>query len=125
MSMDDKPRSGRPSNVEKIRHLVLADRRLTIYQLSVSSELSWSSFVPRALTDNQKERRVETWRALKQQLKSDPNFLSKIVTDDETWCYGYDPETKQQSSQWKTPSSLRPKMSSSQIKHRNNADLFF
>jgi len=28
---------------------------------------------------------------------------------DESWCYGYDPETKQASSQWKTPTSLRPK----------------
>jgi hypothetical protein len=25
-------------------------------------------------------------------------------------CYGYDPETKQQSSQWKSPRSLRPEM---------------
>lgn len=81
MSIDDKPRSGRPStartdeNVEQIRELVLTDRRQTIDQLSEISGISWSSiqriltedlgmkriaakFVPRALTDNQKERRV-------------------------------------------------------------------
>jgi len=28
---------------------------------------------------------------------------------DESWCYGYDPETKQASSQWKTPTSPRLK----------------
>jgi len=28
---------------------------------------------------------------------------------DESWCYGYDSETKQASSQWKTPTSPRPK----------------
>ncbi|KAJ8955879.1 hypothetical protein NQ318_005427 [Aromia moschata] len=97
MLIVDKPRSGRPSparndkNVEKIRELVLTE---TIDQLSEISGLSWSSvqriltgdlgmkrvaakFVPRALTDNQKECRVETCRALKQQLETDPGFLSK------------------------------------------------
>ncbi|CAH1996265.1 unnamed protein product [Acanthoscelides obtectus] len=123
------------------RELVLADCRLTIDQLSVSSELSWSSvqriltdlgmkrvaakFVPRAPTDNYREHQVETYRTLKPQLESDPNFLSKIITGDETWCYGYDPETKQQSSQWKTPSSPVQRMSSSQVKHQKNADLIF
>jgi len=31
------------------------------------------------------------------------------VTGDESWVYGYDPETKQQSSEWKDPMSPRPK----------------
>jgi hypothetical protein len=44
----------------------------------------------------------------KQQVRNDPDFLSKVVTGDESWIYGYDPETKQQSSQWKCPSSPRP-----------------
>jgi hypothetical protein len=36
--------------------------------------------------------------------------LSRVITGDESWIYGYDPETKQQSSQWKkSPISLRPK----------------
>ena len=42
---------------------------------------------------------------LKEKVGNDPQFLSKVVTGDETWCYGYDPETKQASSQWKTPNS--------------------
>ena len=36
-------------------------------------------------------------------------FLKNIVTGNEFWFYGYDPETKQQLSQWNGPSSLRPK----------------
>jgi hypothetical protein len=32
-----------------------------------------------------------------------------MITGDETWVYGYDPETKVQSSQWKHSSSPRPK----------------
>ncbi|GFV26862.1 putative transposase [Trichonephila clavipes] len=35
--------------------------------------------------------------------------MKLIITRDESWVYGYDPETKQQSSQWKTPGSPRPK----------------
>jgi hypothetical protein len=31
---------------------------------------------------------------------SDPNFLNTLITSDEMWFYGYDPETKMQSSQW-------------------------
>jgi hypothetical protein len=41
------------------------------------------------------------------QARDDPNF--NIITGDETWAYGYDPETKQQLSQWKSPNSLLPK----------------
>ncbi|GFW64306.1 mariner Mos1 transposase [Trichonephila clavipes] len=42
-------------------------------------------------------------------INSDEKFLKKIITGDETWVYGYDPETKQQSSQWKFLSEPRPK----------------
>jgi hypothetical protein len=39
-----------------------------------------------------------------------PNdFLSQLVTVDETWLYHYDPETKQQSMEWQHSSSPRPK----------------
>jgi len=46
---------------------------------------------------------------LKEQARDDPNFISNIITSDETWVYGYDPETKQQSLQWKSPNSPWPK----------------
>ena len=36
-------------------------------------------------------------------VSDDENVLKKVITDDESWVYGYDPETKQQSSQWKRP----------------------
>ena len=40
----------------------------------------------------------------------DPNdFLSRLVTMDETWLYHYDPETKQQSMEWRHSGSPRPK----------------
>jgi len=66
-------------------------------------------FVPRLHSDDQKALRVSVCRELKQQARDDPNFISNITTGDETWVYGYDPESKQQSSQWKSPNSPRPK----------------
>ena len=66
-------------------------------------------FVLRLLSDNQKTHRVSVCRELEQQARDDPNFISSIITSYETWVYGYDPETKQQSLQWKTPNLLQPK----------------
>jgi len=44
--------------------------------------------------------------------RRDPNdFLSRLVTMDETWLYHYDPETKQQSMEWRYSGSPRPKNS--------------
>jgi hypothetical protein len=39
---------------------------------------------------------------LQGRLGRDPEFLLKIITGDEMWVYKPDPETKQQSSQWKS-----------------------
>jgi hypothetical protein len=42
-------------------------------------------------------------------IRNDQKFHSRVTTRDETWVYCYDPETKQQSSQWKSPSLPCPK----------------
>ena len=36
-------------------------------------------------------------------------FLDRIITTDETWLWHFDPETKAQSSVWKTPGTPPPK----------------
>jgi len=42
--------------------------------------------------------------------RRDPNdFLSRLVTIYETWLHHYDPETKQQSMEWRHSGSPRPK----------------
>ena len=66
-------------------------------------------FVPRLLTDDQCEQRQKIAGDLFDQSCEDVQFLKNIVTGDESWVYGYDPQTKQQSSQWKGPSSPGPK----------------
>jgi len=57
-------------------------------------------FVPRLLTDDQKENRVAISQELLANAKGNENFLKNITTGDETWVYGYDAETKMKSSQW-------------------------
>jgi hypothetical protein len=116
-SVDDDERSERPStsttpeNIAKVREAILADRRRTIHDVCEIVGLSYgivqrillddlnmrriaAKFVPRLLSNDQKEHRVAVCRELK------INFISKVITGDESWVYGYDPETKQQSSQW-------------------------
>jgi len=50
--------------------------------------------------------------------RRDPNgFLSRLVTMDETWLYHYDPETNQQSMEWRHSGSPRPqKITSAKIR---------
>ena len=118
MSIEDHPHSGRPStsrtdeNVEKIREKINKDRWYTIDKISEATGVSWSScqriltldlnmrrvavkFVPHLLTQDQKNTCLTLCQELKNQIESDPNFHSKVIMGDESWCYGYDPETKQ------------------------------
>ena len=59
-----------------------------------------AKFVPRLLTDDQKENHVEISQEVLANANGNENFLKNIITGDETWVYGYDVETKMQSSQW-------------------------
>jgi hypothetical protein len=56
-----------------------------------------------------KSKCVDVCHDLQEGLKNDPQFLPKAETGYESWYYDYDPGTKQQSSQWKSPNLLRPK----------------
>jgi len=68
-----------------------------------------AEFVPRLLTDDQREQGQTITRDLFERSCEDVQFLKNNVTGDEFWVYGYGPETKQQSSQLKGPTSPRPK----------------
>jgi len=68
-----------------------------------------AKFVPRLLTDDQKENCVEISQKLLAKENANENFLKNITTGDETWVYGYDVEIKMQSSQWMGKGSPRPK----------------
>ena len=71
-----------------------------------------AKFVPRLLTEEQKQNRVIVSQELLDRSNTDENFLKNVITGDETWVYGYDVETEVQSSQWVEKSSPRPKKAS-------------
>jgi hypothetical protein len=70
-----------------------------------------AKFVPRLSTNDEKQRCVNVCLELREKANEDPTFISRIITGDKSWIYiyGYDPETKQQSSLWKSPQSPRAK----------------
>jgi len=65
--------------------------------------------VPYSLTPEQREDQVTSCQDIIAMADADKNFVNKTVTGDETWCFAYDPETKQQSSDWVGETSLQPK----------------
>jgi len=68
-----------------------------------------AKFVSKLLTMEQKHLRLENAQDILDCVESDSNFLNTVITGDESWVYGYDPERKAQSLQWKQSSSPRPK----------------
>ena len=58
-----------------------------------------AKFMPRLLTDDQKESHVEISQEPLANANGNENFLKNIITGDGTWVYGYNFETKMQSSQ--------------------------
>ena len=110
----------------RVREIIHADRRMTIREVAEDVGIAFGTcqkiltedlqmrrvsakFVPRLLTAEQKDDRVSICADLRERAQNDPNFMSSVITGDESWVYGYDPKTKQMSSQWKTASSPRLK----------------
>jgi len=131
-STEEDPKSGRPStsmdddHVEKVLAMIRQNRRLTVREVAEEVGICRSSchliltdklkmrcvaakFVPRLLTDAQKEKRVTVSQEMLDRPNADENYLKNVITGDETWLYGYDDETKVQSSQWMGKLSPRPK----------------
>jgi hypothetical protein len=107
--------------LNKIPELIYEDRRRTIHELADTAGISYgvcqeiltenlntrriaAKLVPRLLTNDQKQRRVNMYLELWEKVNKDLIFtrISRIIMGDESWIYGYDPETKQQ-LYWKSP----------------------
>jgi len=131
-SVTDEERSGRPAtstteeNIANIRQIVRENRRLTVRSIAeqvninretvkkiLTEDLNMrkvcAKMVPKELTEEQKQRRVTICQDL---LERQDDILGCVITGDETWVYQYDPEMKQQSTQWKTANSPQPKKKS-------------
>jgi len=53
-----------------------------------------AKFVPHLLSWKQKEFRAAVAQDLLETANNDPDFFKKVITGNESWVYGYDPETK-------------------------------
>ena len=111
--------------IERVPQIIRENRRRNIDEVSMLVGISHgtchkiltedlkmrrvaSKLVPRLLSVDQKQQRLDVCLYL-QENAVNPSFLSNVITGDETWVYSYDPETKTQSSQRKSPGPPRPK----------------
>ncbi|UYV72352.1 hypothetical protein LAZ67_9002754 [Cordylochernes scorpioides] len=124
ISIEDDPRQGRPifqrtdENVQKITDLIKENPRTTFLELEQDTGISKTTigriviedlklkktpakFISRFLTNEQKLCRLATCEDMLEMTRTDPEWKDKIITGDETWVYGYDPETKPQSAEWR------------------------
>jgi len=128
----DAPCPGRPKTVttpeiiDQIHELILEDgwilAKSIAEQLGISREQVGSiihedldmrklsaNWVPKFLNADQK-RQCQSSEQLLEFFQRNPNdYLSRLVTMDETWLYHYDPQTKQQSVEWQHSGSPHPK----------------
>jgi len=102
-----------PEVIDQIHQLILEDRRISAKsiaeQLGISRERLGSiihedldiqklsaKWVPQCLNADEKRQRCQSSDHHLEFFRRDPNdFLSRLVTMEETWSYHYDPETKQ------------------------------
>ncbi|XP_023215930.1 histone-lysine N-methyltransferase SETMAR-like [Centruroides sculpturatus] len=130
-NIHDEERSGRPSVIiddliEKVDCRVKENRRFTISSLSkefpavsrsvlyeiVTGRLNYrklcSRWVPKMLTEEHKTKRLASALTFLERYSDEgDDFLSRIVTGDETWVAYVTPESKQQSMEWRHSSSPR------------------
>ena len=113
----------------KVRDLVYSDRRIKVEEIANALQISHGSvsttlhdrlgmhkltarWVPKSLSDEQMATRVSLYSALLERFRSkEDDFLSRLVTVDETWVHYYESENKAQSRQSVGPGSPRPRSS--------------
>ena len=130
-SICDERRSGRPveatseDEVAAVEKLVLQNRSVSIKEIMARRNLSYGTverilhdhlnlskvaavWVPKTLKPVEKEIRVQHSKEILQLFEEgEDDFLARIVTGDEVWLHHYDPESEQQSKEWKHPGSPR------------------
>ena len=116
-SVEDDERSGRPStaktgeNINKIKGWMSVSRKLTIREIAEELNIAYRSaqdilvnnlglrrvaakLVPKDLTFMQKRDCVDVAKDMLSKVDSDPSFIKRIITGDETWIYEYDTHSR-------------------------------
>ena len=132
-SLEDETRSGCPLDAtdeemcNKVRDMVYSDRQIKVEEIANALHISHgrvsttlhdrlgmhkltARWVPESLSDEQMATIASVYSALLKRFRSKKNdFLSRLVTVDETWVHHYEPENKAKSRQSVGPGSPRPK----------------
>ena len=119
--MEGNEHSGRSSTccndviIKEVKTLIMANHCLTVREIGDELGISKDSghailmqdlgmrrvsakFVPRLLSGKQKQVHLDIAQDLLQTTDDNPVYLNSVITGDESWVYGYDPETKAQLS---------------------------
>ncbi|KAL7726109.1 hypothetical protein ACLKA6_010156 [Drosophila palustris] len=130
---DDIPSTGRPNdavipeNVEKTLKIIMSDRKVKVREIADILKISagsvhtiihehlgmkkvFSKWVPRLLTPEQKQQRIdESKSCLDMFTRNKSEFLRRYITMDETWIHHLTPESNRQSAEWHAAGESRPK----------------
>ncbi len=120
------PRTARkPRTVARVRRLVCKGNCRTIRDIDLQAWISVGSahkilctdlglckiaahYVPKLLTQEQKQRHVQICQENLQHVRDEPFLLRHVITGDESWIYSFDPICKQKASSWVSPTDDRP-----------------
>jgi len=131
-TIEDEARPGRPSSVRnegliaKVRERIQEERCATVRMMADEFGVNRETvcqilvedlgkrkvtfqFVLHSLSDDQTHERVQYTKDIIKTARRNKNFLNSIVAEDEIWCFRYDPTTKRQSAEWKSPASPKGK----------------
>ena len=129
----DAERSGRPNevvtpeNIKKAHKIILENRKVKLQEIADIMKMSkgsvftilhehlsmrklFSKWVPRSLTVDQKQQRVDASKECLDIFKRNKvEFFRRYITTDKVWIHHYTPESKRQSSEWTAVGESRPK----------------
>jgi len=132
-SLADSPRPGKvhrvvtPEAIVAVESIVKENRRVTVNEIAAHLDMNHGSaqhivhdvlqfhkvsarWVPRQLTAELKEQRVDACQELFKRFEAEGDgSLGRIVTGDETWVHYHQPETKKASKELRHTSSPKPK----------------
>jgi len=127
-SVKDDERGGRPTTsrtddiAAAVDKMIKEDRNVTSRLIADTLGIP-KTVVLRILREDLKKRKPCTRFVTREQRTSelsrakqdlinmiygDKNFLDKVITGDDSWCFAYDPETKRRNSEWVGEHSPRP-----------------
>ena len=97
--------------IGQIKNFMDKNRRVSIDSISAQFDVSvelythkmrkiCAKFVPRVLREDWKERHCHDSREMVELINSDPTVLDALVTCDESWIYCYDPDTRDQETEF-------------------------